>query len=145
VNADGAVVGLNALRTDPGFLFAIGSGVVRPAVERLLAGAAEPARLGVAIAPPRLARRLRGAVGLPERDGLLVREVEDGSAAARAGVARGDLIVGLGDAEVDSVDALFAALEGPAPRADPGAPIALRVVRGVDELELAVVLGGTPA
>lgn len=145
VNADGAVVGLNALRTDPGFLFAIGVGVVRPAVERLLAGGAEPARLGVAIAPPRLARRLRGAVGLPERDGLLVREVENGSPAARAGVTRGDLIVGLGDAEVGSVDALFAALEGSEQRANPSAPLGLRVVRGVDELELAVVLGGTQA
>ena len=30
-------------------------------------------RLGVAVAPPRVARRLRRAVGLPERDGLLVR------------------------------------------------------------------------
>src|SRR5581483_9695771 len=32
VNADGALVGLNALRTDPGFLFAIGSGVARAAI-----------------------------------------------------------------------------------------------------------------
>ena len=38
---------------------------------------ASPHRLGVAIAPPRVARRLRSAVGLPERDGLLVRAVED--------------------------------------------------------------------
>ena len=32
-------------------------------------------RLGVAIAPPRVARRLRRAVGLPEFDGVLVRAV----------------------------------------------------------------------
>ena len=38
-------------------------------------------RLGVAVAPPRVARRLRRAVGLPERDGVLVRAVEDGSPA----------------------------------------------------------------
>ena len=50
-------------------------------------------RLGVAVAPPRVARRMRRAVGLPERDGLLVRAVEDGSPADRAGLERGDLIV----------------------------------------------------
>ena len=136
VNADGEVAGINVLRTDPGFLFAIGSAAVRPVVERLLAGAPEPARLGVAIAPPRVARRLRRAVGLPERDGLLVRQVEDGSAAARAGVQRGDLIVGLGSAEIGSVDALFAAIE-----AQTAGPSALKVVRGADEVELAVTIG----
>ena len=40
---------------------------------------------------PRVARRLRRSVGLPERDGLLVRGVEDGSPPAAAGLAEGDL------------------------------------------------------
>ena len=47
------------------------------------ASSARPVRLGVAIAPPRVARRLRRAVGLPERDGVLVRSV------ARAQPGRG--------------------------------------------------------
>jgi serine protease Do len=140
VNADGGVVGLNVLRIDPGFLFAIGTAAVRPAVERLLAGTPEPARLGVAIAPARVARRLRHAVGLPERDGLLVRDVESGSAAALAGAQEGDLIVGLGDAEIDSVDALFAALTANALQ-----PTTLKLVRGVEELELPISLSGTAA
>lgn len=137
VNADGAVVGLNALRTDPGFLFAIGTAAARPAVERLLDGRAETARLGVALAPPTVARRLRRAVGLPERDGLLVRGVEDGSAAAAAGVQVGDLLVGLDGEKLDSLDSLFAALDG-----YHSATMALSVVRGVDELELPVSLSG---
>ena len=140
VDATGAVVGINALRTDPGFLFALSAATVRPAVERLLAGGPEPGRLGVAIAHPRIARRLRRAVGLPERDGLLVREVEKGSAAEGAGVQVGDLIVALGGSEITSADDLFGALE----RAG-GAPTPLRVVRGADELELTVVLGGAAA
>ena len=45
--------------------------------------------VAVAVAPPRVARRLRRAVGLPERDGLLVRSVEDDSPAAGAGIERG--------------------------------------------------------
>ena len=49
-------------------------------------------RLGVAVAPPRAARRMRRAVGLPERDGLLVRAVEDRSPAGGArGLEPGDL------------------------------------------------------
>jgi serine protease Do len=140
VDTDGAVVGLNVLRTDPGFLFAVGTAAVRQAVERLLAGGPEPVRLGVAVAPPRVARKLRRAVGLPERDGLLVRGVEADSVAARAGVQRGDLIVGLGDTEIASVDTLFAALETTGPE-----PTALRLVRGADDLEVAVDLRGEQA
>ena len=68
-------------------------------------------RLGVAVAPPRVARRLRRAVGLPERDGVLVRAVEDGSPADRAGVQGGDLIVAADERPLDGVDALYAALD----------------------------------
>ena len=86
-------------------------------------------RLGVAIAPPRVARRLRRAVGLPERDGLLVRAVEDGSAADRAGIERGDLLVGAGERALDHVDSLYEALD--AARAD--GKLELTVVRGTEE------------
>ena len=59
---------------------------LRERIEALGRGEApERVRLGVAIAPPRVARRLRRAVGLPEREGVLVREVEDDSPAARRG------------------------------------------------------------
>ena len=45
-------------------------------------------RLGIAVAPPRVARRLRRSVGLPERDGLLVHAVEEGGPADRRRHAR---------------------------------------------------------
>src|SRR5438034_943780 len=51
------------------------------------------AHLGVALAPARAARHMRRAVGLPERDGLLVRGVQEDSPAARAGLRTGDLLV----------------------------------------------------
>lgn len=133
VDAGGALLGLNALRTDPGFLVASAATTVRPAIERLLAGGSEPEPLGVAVAPARVARRLRQAVGLPDRDGLLVREVLAGSVAERAGLSVGDLIVRVGETAVTNPDELVAALE----RADGRLPVG--VVRGADELELEAV------
>ena len=87
VDPDGNLLGLNAVRRDGGFILALpADAALRRRVGELARGeAAERPRLGVALAPPRVARRMRAAVGLPERDGLLVRGVVDGSPAARGG------------------------------------------------------------
>jgi DNA-binding MarR family transcriptional regulator len=53
--------------------------------------------LGFAVAPAHVARRARTAVGLSDRAGLLVQEVDATGPAARAGLQTGDLLVGLGD------------------------------------------------
>jgi S1-C subfamily serine protease len=137
VDEAGAVLGLNALRVDAGFLLALPAAAVRDAVERVLEGR-EPTRLGVALASPEAGRRMRTAVGLPERDGLLVRGVEEGSRAEQAGVAAGDLLVALAGVELRTFDDLQLALEraGDRPSAD------LRVVRVDDERELAIDLTG---
>jgi S1-C subfamily serine protease len=108
--------------------------------------AAAPHRLGVAIAPPRVARRLRSAVGLPERDGLLVRAVEDDSPAERAGVERGDLIASAAGREINGVEALYSALDS----VGPDGSLDLVVVRGVEERRVTVEFepagaGGTTA
>jgi serine protease DegQ len=76
-----------------------------------------------------VARQLRRAVGLDERDGLLVRDVEDGSPAAKAGIAEGDLIVAAAGREVTSADDLFEAMGSLA--AD--ATLEVTVLRGTEE------------
>src|SRR3954447_857963 len=88
VDTSGALLGLNAVRMDGGLIVAVpADAALRERVFGLARGEA-PVRphLGVALAPAHVARRLRGAVGLPERDGLLVRWVEDGGPAERAGI-----------------------------------------------------------
>jgi serine protease Do len=140
VDADGAVLGVNALRVEAGFLLALPATAVRDAVERVLEGR-EPARLGVALASPAASRRMRAAVGLPERDGLLVRGVENGSRAEQAGVASGDLLVALAGVGLRTFDDLHLALE----RAAGNPAVALRVVRVSDERELAIDLTGAAA
>jgi serine protease Do len=134
VDSDGRLLGLNAVRRDGGFILALpADAALRRRVEELARGeVGERPRLGVALAPPRVARRLRSAVGLPERDGLLVRAVVDGSPAAAAGLERGDLLVRAGDRELASMDDLFDALDAA------GDTLSLVVVRGTEERELRV-------
>jgi serine protease Do len=132
VDPDGNLVGVNSLRLDGGLILAVpASATVRERAVLLARGEAPaPHRLGVAIAPPRVARRLRSAVGLPERDGLLVRAVEDGSPGDGAGLEPGDLIVSIGGQPVESVESLYSALDSVAAT---GGELELGVVRGTDE------------
>jgi serine protease Do len=137
LDAQGRLLGLNAVRLAYGLILALPAADVRARLDDLEQGHARaPRRLGVAVVPPRAARRLRSAVGLPEREGVLVRAVQDGSPAARAGVERGDLIVSLNDREVDSLDALFAVLDA----APLDQAVGLGVVRGTEQRELTVSL-----
>jgi serine protease Do len=144
VDVEGRLLGLNALRLDGGLILAVpATAAVKERASRLARGEAPASpRLGVAVAPPRVARRMRRAVGLPERDGLLVRAVEDGSPAARAGIERGDLLVRAGDRALDGVDALYESLDA-VPKE--GGTIELTIVRGTDERPVAVEFETTEA
>ena len=137
VDAEGRLLGINTVRMDGGLILAIAADEsLRDRAEGLSRGETrEPARLGVAIAPPRVARRLRRAVGLPERDGLLVRDVEEGSAADRAGIERGDLIVAAGEGDVTRLDDLHQALDSVR---DGAGALELTLVRGTDERKVTV-------
>lgn len=132
LNADGLILGLNAIRRDEGFVVAWPAAVLRDRVAALAAGArTAPPRLGVALVGSRQARRLRAAVGLEPVDGLLVRAVEEGSPADRSGIARGDVIVAVDGSPLSGPDPLYAALDRAGSR-----EFELDVVRGTDRLTL---------
>lgn len=139
VDVEGHLVAINTARLGDGFYLSV------PADESLrerisaLSRGESPTRvkLGVGLAPSHVAQRLRRAVGLAPRVGLLVRSVDEGSAAERAGLLVGDLLTAVDGSELASVDDLFAVLDAAAPN---GA-IELHVVRGNDELDVRVQFG----
>jgi serine protease Do len=91
-------------------------------------------RLGVALVPAPAARHLRKAVGLPERDGVLVRAVEENSPAEASGLREGDLLTTANGRELRTPDDLFAALDA----LGDDESLSLHVVRGAEELDVAV-------
>lgn len=132
VDSEGRFVGLNTHRLGEGFYLAIpADDTLRKRVDALSRGdAPKRVRLGVAIAPSHVAKRLRRAVGLPEADGLLVRGVEEGSVAEKAGIKEGDLITAAGGNALKTADDLFSALES----VKDGGSIELKVLRGAEEV-----------
>jgi serine protease Do len=133
VDGEHRLLGLNSIRLEGGLILALpADAAMQRRAEALAAGkATERPRLGIALAPARAARRMRAAVGLSQREGLLVRGVQEGTPAAAAGVEQGDLLVGVNGRPLSSVDELFDALEA----AD---EIRLEVVRGEEERSVEV-------
>ena len=139
LDAEGHLLGINTNRLGEGFYLAIPADeALRGRADALGRGesAAPPPRLGIAITPGHVARRMRRAVGLPETDGVLIREVAEESPGARAGLASGDLIVAAAGQPVTTPDDLFDALQGA------GSAIELRIVRGTDERTVQVTFTG---
>ena len=138
VTDEGRLLGLNTNRLGEGFYLAIPADEsLRARVEALGRGESTGrVRLGIGVAPPHVASRMRRAVGLPDADGILIRMVEDDSPAARAGLAKGDLIVLAAGRAVGGIDDLFDALGTAA-----DGVIQLVILRGTEERAVDVQLG----
>jgi S1-C subfamily serine protease len=134
VDSEGRLLGINTNRLADGFYLAVpADAALREKVDGLARGESpNRRRLGVGLAPGHVARRLRRSVGLPERDGLLVRAVVEESPAAHAGLRTGDLLAAAGGQALTNADELYDALDGA------GETLLLTVVRGVEELSVTV-------
>jgi serine protease Do len=139
VDRAGRVAGLNTARLGDGFYVALpADDAFRERVDALARGEA-PDRpiLGIGVAPASVARALRASVGLPDRPGLLVRQVAADSPAAAGGVRPGDLVTDAAGQPVAEVEVLHRLLAGH----DPAEPLVLHVVRGSEELDLEISFG----
>ena len=92
--------------------------------------------LGMRLEPAHLARSRRTAVGLSDTPGLLVAETIEGTPAASAGLARGDLIVAVDGAESRSEAVLAQAID----QVGPGGQLRLSVLRGNDHHQVTVTI-----
>ena len=137
LDAQGQLLGINTNRLGEGFYLAIPADeALRGRVDALARGeSVKRPQLGITITPGHVARRLRRAVGLPDTEGLLIRDVAEDSPAARAGLAPGDLIVAAAGQPVRTVDDLSGALQ------TAGETIELNVLHGTDERSIQVALG----
>ncbi len=128
VDEAGKLVGINTHRLGEGFYLAIPADeALKGRIDALGKGESpKRVRLGVAIVPSHIARRLRRAVGLPEADGLLVRGVEDDSPASKAGLQQGDLITSANGQDLATADDLFAAIGR-------GNELELGILRGTEQ------------
>jgi S1-C subfamily serine protease len=137
VDRDGKLLGVNTNRLGEGFYLAIpADDALRTRVDALSRGESpQRPRLGVGVAPAHVARGLRRAVGLPDAEGLLVRQVEEDSPAAKGGLQEGDLIVEVGGSPVADFDALSDAME-----AHPDGAVDIKVLRGTEERQVSVDL-----
>ena len=138
VDASGRFLALNTNRAGEGFYLALPADAELGRGVEALGEGKSPFRphLGLGIIPGRMARRMRRAVGLPDRDGLLVRAVEEGSPAGQAGIEQGDYIVQAAGTDVSGVEDLYRAMGG----LEPGASLDLGLVRGTDERTVTVTL-----
>jgi DNA-binding MarR family transcriptional regulator len=93
-------------------------------------------KLGIVVAPAHVAQRMRRAVGLPERMGVLVRRVAPDGPAAAAGLESGDLITSADGTDVRTIPDLHRSLRAAAA----AGTLRLEVVRGVEERSVEVAL-----
>ncbi len=107
VNLNGQLVGINTAILAPtggnvGIGFAIPANMVRAIMNQIIAhGEVRRGYLGLAVQP--LNGQLADAFGLDRQDGVVVVEVEQDSAAGRAGLKPGDIVLQVGDRRIRRV------------------------------------------
>jgi S1-C subfamily serine protease len=143
VNVAGEAVGINTAVILPaqGISFAVSADTAAVVIPQLLQhGRVRRSYLGIAAQDVPLPRRIVRHFALPRDGGVLVTEAASGGAAVRGGLRDGDLIIGFNGAVVERTDDLHRLLTGDLI----GVSITLKVIRGVELLELTVIPSDTP-
>jgi S1-C subfamily serine protease len=140
VNSRGEVIGVNTAVILPaqGLCFAIAANTAQFVVGRLIRdGRISRSYVGVAGQNTPLARKLVRFYNLRVSSGVRVASIEPNSPASRSALREGDVIVGFGGHDVESIDQLHRVLT----EDRIGAPTPLVVIRGTEKLEIDVTPG----
>ncbi len=108
LNAKGQVIGINTARpqTADGIGFAIPINAAKPIIEKIVEnGSFESVYIGIVGFNAQMLVQATDE-DLPTEKGVVVNEVLANSAAAKAGIKQGDIIVSIDGAEVDSMNSL---------------------------------------
>ena len=113
-NMDGEVIGVNTAILSPtggsvGISFSVPSDLAESVVEQLIEYG-ETRRGYIGIRTQAVTRDLARAYGLEETKGALIRAVIADGPADKAGLQKGDLIVSVGDRDIDDTRVLFRAI-----------------------------------
>lgn len=144
VNITGEMIGINTAifsRTGgyQGIGFAVPSNMVRLVMDQLIQkGKVTRGWIGVTI--QELTPELAQQFGLQKSYGALVSDVSKDSPAARAGIARGDVIVGFNGKEIKDVNSLRNLVS----QSKAGSTIVLKILRNGTELTVRVTIDELP-
>jgi serine protease Do len=145
VNTSGELVGINSQILSPsggsiGIGFAIPSNMARSVMEQLVkTGKVRRGQLGIVV--QKVTPEMAQSLGMTEARGLIVSQVQPASAAERAGLRRGDLIVSINGTPASDPNTFRNLVAGIAP----GTPVTLATLRGGAEQQVRAVLGESQA
>ncbi|MFL5685702.1 MAG: S1C family serine protease [Chloroflexota bacterium] len=144
VGSDTKVIGVNVAYIPPSagsvsIGFAIPAPTVTDVVDQLLKnGRAQHAYLGVL--PEALTPEIVQQFGIQVSEGALIVEVPSGGPAAKAGIQPGDVVTGVGDTDVSTVEDMLGALR----QHKPGDSVPITIDRNGQEQTIDVTLGDFP-
>jgi S1-C subfamily serine protease len=138
VSSRGEVVGINTavIMGAQGICFAVAANTASFVLGELVRhGRVRRAFIGIAAQQTAIPPRRRYAAGLGQERAVMVSTVEPDSAAARAGLKAGDILIGLDGETITGADDLVRALTGE----KIGRSVAFDVLRGTERLIVALV------
>jgi S1-C subfamily serine protease len=138
VSSHGEVVGINTaiILGAQGICFAVAANTASFVLGELVRhGRVRRAFIGIAAQQTAIPPRRRRAFGLSQEGAVMIGTVENDSAAARAGLKPGDILIALDGETIAGADDLVRVLTGE----KIGREVALDVLRGTERLTIAVV------
>lgn len=141
INTAGELVGINSQIVSPsggsiGIGFAIPSNMARDVMDQLAKnGKVRRGQLGIVV--QQVTGDIAASMGLQAAQGVIVSEVQPGSAAERAGIKQGDIVTRLNGAAINEPNVLRNEIA----RAAPGTTVTLSVERNGREDQIKATLG----
>jgi serine protease Do len=141
VNTSGELIGINSqiLSRSGGSIgigFSIPSNMARSVMDQLIStGKVQRGQLGIVV--QKVSNDIAASLGLKGARGVIVSQIQPGSAAERAGIKQGDVITNLNSVTVDEPNVFRNTIAS----ARPGSTVTLSVLRNGQEQQIKAALG----